>query len=164
MFYSNPFLQNFEESPSDNIVSHCRRLDSWILPLWKPQNSVCVIFYVHFMNKGFWLLIAWGLHVKQFWKLCNCKRNVWMLWECWMENMEIWAALSMFLHLCHRIFFVNQFIFSLNDSFVLHVCCSSLFVLPVSHSVFLICGLCWHMYCFIYFKWQQIHNMSLKYF
>jgi len=38
-------------------------------------------------------------------------------------------------------FFVNQFIFSLNDSFVLHVCCSSLFVLPVSHSVFLICWL-----------------------
>jgi len=28
-------------------------------------------------------------------------------------------------------FFVNQFIFLLNDSFVLHVCCSSLSVLPV---------------------------------
>jgi hypothetical protein len=29
--------------------------------------------------------------------------------------------------------FVIQFIFSLNDSFVLHVCCISLFVLPVSN-------------------------------
>ena len=28
---------------------------------------------------------------------------------------------------------MNQFIFSLNDSFVLHVCCSSLFVLPFSN-------------------------------
>jgi hypothetical protein len=28
-------------------------------------------------------------------------------------------------------FFVNQFIFSLHDSFVFHVCCSSLSVLPV---------------------------------
>jgi hypothetical protein len=32
-----------------------------------------------------------------------------------------------------QVFFVNQFINSLNDSFVLHVCCSSLSVLPVSH-------------------------------
>jgi hypothetical protein len=75
----NPFLQNIEENPYDNTVPHFVRLDSWIVALWKPQNSVRVL--VHFMVANS-LEIAYEAVLQV---VCDYKHYVRMLWECWME-------------------------------------------------------------------------------
>jgi hypothetical protein len=154
MLDGNPFLQNVEENPYDNTVPHFVRLDSWIVALWKPQNSVCVL--VHFMVANS-LEIAYEAVLQV---VCDYKHYVWMLDGI---NMKIWDVLIMFLHLCHKIFSVNQFYF-LTEWLV---CCTCMlqFTVCVSCLTFciVICWLYWHVYCFIYFKQPQIHSISQKY-
>jgi hypothetical protein len=130
MFDGNLFLQNVEENPYDNTVPHFIRLDSWILAMWKPQNSVRVLVHFTVANS---LAIAYEAVLQV---VCNCKHYVWMLWECWMELT--WKSELCLVCFCIYVtgFFLGISLFSHWMTRLLYVCAAVHCLCFLSHILY----------------------------